>query len=301
MNASISDNTIDAYNTGLYSFQRFRTIYKLPELWSPTVEQIVMFISWLSLQGLAHSTARLYVKAIGFQCKMKNVTDVSRHYVVEKALEGFKRSSCGTPRDCRLPITPNLLHRILSVIPVVCLNLYESSLFSAAFSLAFAAFLRVSELAVKNIKSVSNVLLMSDVDVNEKEGMVKIVIRYSKTDQCGVGAVVIIRRTGSDLCAVTRLIEFLKRRPPINGPFFCHLNGKPLTRYQFSAVLKKSICGFGPHYGKFTSHSFRIGAATAAAMAGYSVETIKKAGRWRSDAYRRYLKPESVLTLPMLA
>ena len=300
LNTSVSDNTIDAYNTGLNSFNSFRSLYELQELWPPTIEQIVMFVSWLSLQGLAHSTARLYVKAVGFQCKMKIVSDVTRHYVIEKALEGFKRSSSGKARKSRLPITPQLLQRILSVIPVVCSNSYESYLFSAAYCLAFAAFLRVSELAVSSTKYVSNVLLNSDVEVNEKDGTAKITIRFSKTDQAGVGSVLIINRTGTELCAVSRLVEFVKRRPPIVGPFFCHLNGKPLTQYQFTAILKKCVCSFQPDYGKFTSHSFRIGAATAAAMAGYSVETIKQAGRWRSDAYRRYLKPESICTLPVL-
>ncbi|KAH3712953.1 hypothetical protein DPMN_072715 [Dreissena polymorpha] len=44
-----------------------------------------------------------------------------------------------------------------------------------------------------------------------------------------------------------------------------------------------------------------IGAATSAAMAGCEFETIKKAGRWRSDAYLVYLKHESVYTLPQLS
>jgi hypothetical protein len=76
-----------------------------------------MFVSWLSLKGLSHSTARLYVNAVGLQGKMRNVLDVSRNYIIEKALEGFKRSA--GVRMLRLPITKDILQHILSVLPLV--------------------------------------------------------------------------------------------------------------------------------------------------------------------------------------
>ena len=256
------------------------------------------YISWLSLQGLSHNTARLYVNAIGFQCKVKQVQDITRHFIIEKVLEGLKRSL--TLRQPRLPITRNILQAILSVLPLVCSNLYESSLFSAAYCLAFSAFLRISELAVKNKKSVSDVLLISDIVLCKAEGTLTISVRHSKNDQYWKGSVLKIHKSGSLICAVTTLVTYLKRRPSVSGPLFCHLGGLPLTRYQFTSVLKKCLTNLNLDYGKFTSHSFRIGAATAAAMAGYSVESIKKAGRWRSEAYRLYVKPDLVCSLPTL-
>lgn len=258
-----------------------------------------MFISWLSLKERAFSTARLYVNAIGFRCKVSNVCDVSRHYIIDKLLEGLKRSA--RVRESRLPITQNILQHILSVLPVVCSNFYESHLFAAAYCLAFFAFLRVSELAVTSKDSAANVISMSDLLVDRSEGYIIVTIRYSKTDQYGSGSVLKIKRSNSAICAVSNMLEFLKRRPQVDGPLFCHLNGKPLTRYQFTSVLKKCLNNLRLDYGKFTSHSFRIGAATAAAMSGYDVETIKRAGRWRSEAYRVYLKKEDVHTLPCLA
>ena len=39
-----------------------------------------------------------------------------------------------------------------------------------------------------------------------------------------------------------------------------------------------------------SGHSFRIGAATAAAAAGVPVHTIKILGRWTSDAYLLYVR-----------
>ena len=40
----------------------------------------------------------------------------------------------------------------------------------------------------------------------------------------------------------------------------------------------------------FKDHSFRIGAATSAAFRGESDAQIRAAGRWSSDAFRKYIR-----------
>ena len=40
-----------------------------------------------------------------------------------------------------------------------------------------------------------------------------------------------------------------------------------------------------------STHSLQIGAATTAAAAGIPTHTIKQLGRWRSSAYRSYIRP----------
>ena len=49
-------------------------------------------------------------------------------------------------RGFRLPITFEMLNKILKRLPVVCSSPYEALLFAAAFSMACHGFLRVGEI-----------------------------------------------------------------------------------------------------------------------------------------------------------
>ena len=55
--------------------------------------------------------------------------------------------------------------------------------------------------------------------------------------------------------------------------------------------------------GPFSSHSFRIGAATSAAAVGLPDHLIQTLGRWTGQAYRRYTRtaPDTFLSVvPLL-
>ena len=78
------------------------------------------------------------MSAISFHCKVQNLEDVTKKFVIVKLLEGMKRLR--KPSDSRLPITPALLTRILQVLPSVCVNQYESWLLKASYFIAFYQF-----------------------------------------------------------------------------------------------------------------------------------------------------------------
>lgn len=89
----MSKNTKLAYDTGLTAFQKFRLEHKFQNVWPPSLEHIVQFIAYLSLKEFSSATARLYVSAIGFECKSRDLDDVTRNFLVVKMLEGMKRLS----------------------------------------------------------------------------------------------------------------------------------------------------------------------------------------------------------------
>ena len=74
-----------------------------------------------------------------------------------------------------------------------------------------------------------------------------------------------------------------------NANLFIHLNGKSLTRYQFKAIMFKAL-QFTQTIGHFKSHSFRIGGATHLASLGTEESRIMAAGRWKSNAYTKYIR-----------
>ena len=98
----------------------------------------------------------------------------------------------------------------------------------------------------------------------------------SKTDQIGTGTTISLSAE-KDNCPLANLIKYLKGRPAGNGSLFCHFDSKPLTRYQFSSVLKHSMVVLSVSGAQFTSHSFRIGMAATCAMDGvpdYQIKTL---------------------------
>jgi hypothetical protein len=90
---------------------------------------------------------------------------------------------------------------------------------------------------------------------------VEVCVPSSKTDQFGRGAKVVIpSEPDCHICQVIKLREYLLIR---KGILICHLNGTHLRRYQFSAVLTKSLAYLNVPAQGYKNQSFRIGMATA--------------------------------------
>ena len=65
---------------------------------------------------------------------------------------------------------------------------------------------------------------------------------------------------------------------------------KLIIIYKPSSELRKAISALGLPQEQLAGHSFRIGAATAAALAGVEDSTIQLLGRWSSASFRRYIR-----------
>lgn len=285
---SVAPSTAKAYNRALEFFENFRVNFGFDKIWPAPLQDIVNFIAHMFKSGLSHSTVNTYISGLSFFSRLNNYEDYTNKFIVRKLIDGVKRSR--SPQlDTRLPISRELLYRIISVLPSICSSSYESRLFSAAFSLAFHGLFRVGELAVGPDSSVNHTLIISDVKVFQS--YLEIYLASSKTDQFGKGITIrIAAQPNKVVCPLVTLSSYLQVRPFVEGPLFCHFNGNPLTKHQFSALLKKSLSTLGIKNARLTSHSFRIGMATTCALEGLSDDQIKTAGRWASSAYLRYIR-----------
>ena len=110
------------------------------------------------------------------------------------------------------------------------------------------------------------------------------------------GNTLTIARTSASLCAVTAMQNFFLAVQPLPGPLFSFQSGRLLTRSSVSALLRDAARHAGLPYKSLKGHSFRIGAASAAAAAGLLDWLIKVLGRWSSDCYQLYIRtPPSIL------
>ena len=252
----------------------------------------------MSREGLSPRTVQTYISGLGFWHKMNDYPDPTAHFVVRKLLFGYTKLHARV--DARQPITVAMLRQIIPLFSSVCSSPFETSLFRAATLLAYFTFMRVSEFAASSKVNFASVLQITDIDFTNT-GELAVRIRISKTDQMGKGAGLIVAPcNNAALCPVAAVRLFLHHFRPasLHGPLFMHANGTPLTRFQFCCGLRRALLAAGFTTGSFTSHSLRIGVTSVGAMKGMGEIQLKACGRWRSGAYKGYVRiPTNLLAL----
>ncbi|CAC5408031.1 unnamed protein product [Mytilus coruscus] len=285
---SVASNTFKTYLGGLESFCNFRVNFGLNQKWPAPLQDVIFFITHLFKTGLSHSTINCYLSGISFFHKLNNLLDNTQCFVVRKMVEDVRRAK--SKLNSRLPLTRELLEKIVSVVPSLCSSQFETKLFTAAFSLAFHGLFRVGELTVGSKGIADHTVLFNNVKVCDE--FLPVYLATSKTDQLGTGKVLTISsQYNVKICPVIALSSYYMVRPSVEGPLFCHYDTKPLTRYQFSAVLKKSLAVLGYKGSNYKSRSFRIGMDTTLSIEGYADDYVKILVRWKSDSsYLKYIR-----------
>lgn len=287
---AVAPSTMRSYGKAWADFLRFRM--SLPgssHRTTPTTREVLRYLAHLKGLGRAPKTLNIQSAGISYFCKAFFETDPCAAFIVRKTLEGWRRQHPPSS-DRRQPITYDLLTRIHKSLRTICWSKYEARLFSAAYSISFFGALRVGEVVCEGGGTHSQRgVLMSDLTLAGDDLIVR--VRSSKTDQQGKGALIRLPAVHSKgPCPVRDTRRFLYLRPKGPGPLLLHADGSPLTRHQFTRVMRSALsaCGLPPL--EFAAHSFRIGAATTAMHMGLSTERIKELGRWKSNAYKAYVR-----------
>ncbi|XP_040213109.1 uncharacterized protein LOC120943709 isoform X1 [Rana temporaria] len=253
----------------------------------PSEGSLLAFVASLMEQSLSFSHISKTLAGISFFCRLRGFAPCTAFFSVKQALKGYKRVNF-VPDD-RRPISLDLLGKLCEIASSVCFSVFESILFRTAFVLAFHGALRISELIPKS-KLGGSGILVDHVTVDTSG--IQLWISRSKTDALGKGARIRLAAQGvKSVCPVDAVTRFLVVRPPVPGLFLVHQNGGPLTKYQFDAVLRKCLLKLGLKNMRISSHSFRIGAASEAARRGVCESDIKDMGRWKSNCFKVYVRP----------
>ena len=193
-------------------------------------------------------------------------------------------------QDNRLPITMDVLHNMLNVLRKGLFSPYTDSLLSSVFLLAFYGFLRISEFtSLSNLFDSNKDISFADLTFHPSHYC--LFLKRSK----GKGSCsIIVARTRSHFCPYKSMVKYLRlRSSPDSSPLFLTPSNNPMSQNWFMQHLRKVLqqCNLPSH--QFSGHSFRIGAATSAAMQGISSASLQQMGRWSSSAYASYIRPDS--------
>ncbi|XP_055353478.1 uncharacterized protein LOC129599291 [Paramacrobiotus metropolitanus] len=296
LGAHISSSSRTTYDCSLNRFRTFCLENRLTPL-PAAPATVAAFVAHLFEDKAAFRTCKVYLAAIHNYHREAGLPNPAADDLVIRAVNGYKRLNGPTP-DRRLPITMDVM-RSLKTRLAEYKNTEEALMLWSAFCMAFFGFMRVSEIVSKSRNSFDAASTLTFDDVELTSECVIITLKRTKTDQCAAGTKIELTATNRSVCPV-RAIGMYHRQRRLQGestkPFYRHSDGRYLTRETVDRSMKSLLEGH-PDRLRFSTHSFRIGAATEAAAQAVPKDEIKRAGRWKSDCVDRYIRPD-VLTNP---
>ena len=168
----------------------------------------------------------------------------------------------------------------------MCNSTAETTLFKAIFKTAYLGCFRIGELLAFN-RHTSSPLQRRDVMI-ESDAII-ITLQQSKSSQRQPQRVQIALNDYVSRSLCRTLQKVLRTNGSADSPFFAHSDGSPATLYQARAILQKAADHSGLNQ-KISLHCFRISGATHYAQQGLSEKDLQHKGRWRSSAYKKYIR-----------
>ena len=281
---SLTSSSRRSYAAAMLKLQVFASLVAVPHWFPSSLALLLAFIPYLVDLRLAHATIRSMFSAISFYHLFYGHSDPTTHFLIKKALlfDAKRRPAS----DSRLPVTPHILQQLLLAVEQVFLSPRNVALYQSLFTLMFFAFLRMSEVAsgphtlhLRHVTWSSKSLTIAFPSYKHSRGPLPSIVLYA---------------TASHLCPVRAFLRYISFRSMAPGPLFMDVSGLPLTSSAISQSLKTCLAFAGYSSLPITSHSFRIGAASWAAANGHSSERIRLMGRWKSDAFRKYIRIPSI-------
>ena len=259
-----------------------------------------LFIAHLVEKGMQSSTVKSYVSAI-----KRNLVDDNYPWNDNKVLLGSLTRACKITNDIvltRLPIQCGLLELVLFELERMFghAQLYLEIMYKALFSLGYYGLMRVGELTVNEG---GHTVKAGDIHLALNKEKLLVVLYTSKTHglESRPQHIKIVsnkaeksgRYLHRNFCPFSLIQNYIHIREGYTDerePFFIFKGGKPVGAQQARQTLKEAIKRLSLDEHLYDMHSLRIGRASDLAKFGYSVEEIKRMGRWRSNAVYRYIR-----------
>ena len=274
LGSSKSSNTLRAYRSDFYDFEKFCSKYSFKSL--PSDPKIVsLYLTNLSKKN-KFSTLKRRLASISVIHKIKGFHIDIKHPIIRENLIGIKRK-IGSFQKGKKPILINNLYKIIDLINQNKINKKLPSLRDKAILLlGFSGGFRRSELV--NLEK-------SDLEFIS-EGL-KITLRKSKSDQYGQGLVKGIPYfKNTKYCPVIAVQDWLSSsyRQSEKRLF-------PYSDKTVALIVKKYLNLIGLDSNQYSGHSLRSGFATSTAASGADERSIMAmTGHKSTEMVRRYIK-----------
>lgn len=240
---------------------------------------------------MSAATILTYISSLAYVHKIAGFHDPTGSFLVQKTLKAIQRKS--QTCDIRMPITLDILGRLVDAASHIAHSDYEYHMLKAFFLVMFFGFFRIRELMVDPQKPQS-VIDITQVTRNSSGFVIS--IAHFKHNVTGHPTLICLTaKQDRKLCPVEALIDYVRKRGRYAGSLFLDQQRQPVTRNLFCTRLKSCVrfCGLDPNLYK--SHSFRVGACTLASEQNIPNETIRLLGRWKSDAFKRYIRTPQIM------
>ena len=267
-----------------------------PRTWE---QRLTLFVGYLIDAKKKSTTIKSYISAIK-SVLLENDLQINKDSFLLASLT----RTCRMVNDhvtTRLPIHRDLLAMLLNKID----RYYDKQpflrrLYCVIFVVGYFGLLRIGELV-----NSPHAILAKDVHIAKNKAKLLFILRSSKThDKSSKPQYVKITGdvyTGSwtnqknrlrMICPFSIVRSYLEVRgkaKSLTEQFFTFSDGSPVNACNVRSVLKMTLTLGGIDPELYSCHSLRIGRASDLLKLGCSVETIKKLGRWRSNAVFCYL------------
>ena len=265
---SKADNTLKAYQSDFKDFTAFCVKNGFSSM--PTQPKILaLYITHLS-KSYKFSTLKRRIASISVIHKLKGHYLDVKHPIIMENLHGIKRT-LGSRQKAKKPLLINDLKLIIKVIDK------ENIRDKALILIGFAGGFRRSELVNIDYEDIEFV----------PEG-IKILIKRSKTDQSGEGAIKAIPYfDNQEFCPVLALKKYIdeKFENKNNAKIF------EISDKSVALIIKKYAEKAGLDASRYAGHSLRSGFATTAAEFGAEERNIMAmTGHKTTQMVRRYIQ-----------
>jgi len=218
--------------------------------WNPfpaSEVQLRYFASWLSDQ-VSFPTIKLYLAGIQFAHIESSLADpFADAPLLRLLLQGIKRTFGLSSRRC-LPITMSVMRQLKEALaddPQIASQ--DKLMLWSTFTLAFFAFLRLSEITSPSPVHFNPLVHLSHSDISfTSASSLSLQLKSSKTYPFWIGCSITLAPSGHSVCAVWAMRLYLAHQLPGNSiPLYFYSTGQFLTRDKVTSILRPQLQHLG--------------------------------------------------------